>query len=369
MLPGTAFDPNGLNFGDATRPMDTTAPPPAPRTSSQPWDGFLAGEENALALASVTALARGESEGISPLVLHGPSGSGKSRLLAGLVAERMIRRPESAVAEVDGEAFAAACGEAASRPEAWAEVRARFRNLDLLALDGLESVARVPPALEELSHTLDALEARGAAVAIAARTPPGQWSGWPIRLINRLLGGLAVRVDPPGLALRRRYLLDRGRTRGLALASDAVDALAEAADGFRTIDGWLSRLALAARVERRPLDRALVTAFLDDEAEPVPAMPTIEAVARAVASRFGVRLSDLRGTARQPKFVEPRHLAMHLARADTDLSLAAIGTYFGGRDPATVRHACRSMDTRLGSDPALASAAEAIAAAWRRRPV
>src|SRR6202044_3201834 len=102
----------------------------------------------------------------------------------------------------------------------------------------------------------------------------GQWTGWPMRLVNRLLGGLAVRVDPPGLALRRRYLLDRGRTQGIALASDALEALAEAADGFRTIDGWVARLALAARVEHRPLDRALVAAFLDDEAEPAPAAPT-----------------------------------------------------------------------------------------------
>ncbi len=51
---------------------------------------------------------------------------------------------------------------------------------------------------------------------------------------------------------------------------------------------------------------------------------------------------------------------MHLARRSTGLSFAAIGAYFGGRDPATVRHACRAA-ARLASDPALASAAEAIA--------
>ena len=335
-------------------------------TTPQPWDGFLAGEENALALAGVMALARGEHEGLTPLVLHGPSGAGKSRLLAGLVAERLVRRPESAVAEVDGESFAASCAEAARRPEAWAEIRDRFRRVDLLAIDGLESVARVPPALEELSHTLDALEARGAAVAVAARTAPGGLEGWPARLVSRLLGGLSVRVDPPGLASRRRYLLDRARARGVSLASDAVDALAESADGYRTLDGWLARLGLAARVERRPLDRALAESYLADEAEPPAPSPTIEAIARAVASRFGVRPADLRGSARHPQFVEPRHLAMHLARASTGLSFAAIGAYFGGRDPATVRHACRAAAIRLDADPALASAAEAIASAWRR---
>jgi chromosomal replication initiator protein len=87
-----------------------------------------------------------------------------------------------------------------------------------------------------------------------------------------------------------------------------------------------------------------------------------------VASRFGVRPADLRGAARHPQFVEPRHLAMHLARASTGLSFAAIGAYFGGRDPATVRHACRAAASRLDADPALASAADAITSAWRLGP-
>jgi chromosomal replication initiator protein len=330
-----------------------------------PWDGFLAGPENELAHASVLALARGERAGISPLVVHGPSGVGKSRLLAGLVGERLLRRPESAVAHLEAEAFAASCAEAAGPPGGWSELRARFRRLDLFVLEDLHALERAPLALEELTHTLDALDDAGAAVAVSARVGPGQWSGWPRRLVNRLLGGLAVRVDPPGLASRRRYVLDRARARGINLAAEAVDSLAEAADGYRTLDGWLARLGLASRVERRPLDRALAESYLADEAEPAPS-PTIDAIARAVAKRFGVRPSDLRGAARNPQFVEPRHLAMHLARGSTGLSFAAIGAYFGGRDPATVRHACRAAASRLESDPALASAAEAIASAWRR---
>ena len=43
------------------------------------------------------------------------------------------------------------------------------------------------------------------------------------------------------------------RARGLGLAADAVDALAEAAESFPALDGWLTNLGLASRVERRPL--------------------------------------------------------------------------------------------------------------------
>src|SRR5580692_171138 len=83
--------------------------------SPTPWDGFVTGPENALAQASVLALAWGgdAAVGLSPLVVHGPSGVGKSRLLAALVAECVLRRPGSAVAHLEAEAFAAACAEAA----------------------------------------------------------------------------------------------------------------------------------------------------------------------------------------------------------------------------------------------------------------
>ena len=51
---------------------------------------------------------------------------------------------------------------------------------------------------------------------------------------------------------------------------------------------------------------------------------------------------------------------MHLARLHTGLSFAAIGAYFGGRDPATVRHACKAAAGRLIANPALASAFEPL---------
>jgi chromosomal replication initiator protein len=338
-----------------------------------PWDGFLAGPENALAQASVLALARGESAGVSPLVVHGPSGVGKSRLLTALVGEWLLRRPGAAVAHLGAEAFAAACAEAAGVPGGWAELRARFRALDLFVLEDLHALERAPLALAELTQTLDALAEAGASVAVSARVGPGQWRGWPLRLVNRLVGGLAVRVDPPGLASRRRYLLDRARARGVAMAAGAVDLLAEAADGYRTLDGWLARLALSARLERRPVDLALAAATVADDggpavagaSAPTAAAVTIDQVARAVAARFGISPRDLRSGSRRKAVAEPRHLAMHLARGLTGLSFRAVGAYFGGRDPATVRHACKAASARLAADPALAAAAAALRQRWR----
>ena len=334
---------------------------PEPPPSPHPWDSFLVGEENALAHAGVIALACGEDLGISPLVLHGPAGSGKTRLLAGLVAERIARRPDSAVAFLTAQDFAAACSEAANVSGGFGELRERFRGLDLFALDDLHTLERSPLALTELAHTLDALEETGAAVAASARSGPARWTGWPARLVSRLVGGLSVKVDLPGLASRRRYVLERSRGRGLRLAASAVEDLATRGEDFRAIDGLLARLALTARVEARPLDGTLAGEVLDeDDAETPDALASAEILARAVADRFGLNLRDLRSSSRRQTLVVPRHLAILLVRRGTALSFAAIGRFFGKRDPATIRHACRAAEARLAADPALAAEIAAI---------
>jgi chromosomal replication initiator protein len=159
------------------------------------------------------------------------------------------------------------------------------------------------------------------------------------------------------------YLLERARASRVSLTAEAIEALAEAADGYRPLDGWLARLTLAARLERRPLDRDLVMPILAEEE--AARKVTIEQIARAVAAQFGVRLRELRAHSRRRAAVEPRHLARYLARVTTDLSFGAIGAFFGGRDPATVRHACQTAARRLASDPGLAATVDTLCLAWR----
>ena len=304
-------------------------------------------------------------------MVHGPSGVGKSRLLAGLVAEWLLRRPGSAVAHLEAEAFAAACAEAAGQARAAGPSSATGSAASTCSCSRTSTPwSGAPLALDELAHTLDALDEAGAAVAVSARTapgpvvarlagaagqPPGRGPGGPDRPARAGLAP-AVRARPrpgarPGALGRGRRAAGRGRRRLPDPRRLARPAGPEpAASGG---DAPAARLA------------AVVAALLAEEAELAAAGLTIEQVARAVAARFGVRLRDLRGPRRRPSVVEARHLAMHLARLLTGLSFAAIGAYFGGRDPATVRHACKAAAERLAADPALAAAAAALRRRWQ----
>jgi chromosomal replication initiator protein len=357
-----------------------------------PWDGYLTGPENELAFAAAQAMARGEHEGISPVLVCGSSGVGKSRLLAGLVVERLARLPRSAVAHLEAQAFAAACAEAACEPSGagWSRERARFRSVDLFILEDIEDLRRNPLACRELVHTLDALDAGGAGVVISAQATPARWSRqeWPARLLNRLLGGLTVQITPPGPGSRRRYVYQLAGQHGLALQAEAVELLVQAADGYRHLSGWINRLALEARLLRERegpsnqkglptscqgkspregpelLAAHTVASLLAQEACAAKPLVAVGTVAQAVGKQFGIPLGELRGPSRRASVTFARHVAMHLARTVTGSSFAAIGTYFGGRDPSTVRHACRAAASRFKSDPGLAASAAALAQAW-----
>ncbi len=272
------------------------------------------------------------------------------------MSERIARKPDSAVAHLTAESFAAMCSEAADTPGGFGDLRQRFRTLDLFVLDDLHALERSPLALTELQFTLDALDEAGASVAASARTGPARWTGWPPRLISRLVGGLSVKVDPPGPGLRRRYVLDRSRAKSLRLSASAVEELAERGEDYRSLDGLIARMAMTAKVQTRLLDGSLAGDILDENAAESPhALQSAEVIARTVAQRFGLNLRDLRSGSRRQTLVQPRHLAILLVRRGTDLSFAAIGKFFGKRDAATIRHACKAAEERIARDPALAA--------------
>ena len=78
---------------------------------------------------------------------------------------------------------------------------------------------------------------------------------------------------------------------------------------------------------------------------------TVETIQVSVASRYGISVDDLVSAGRAARIAWPRQVAMHLARELTHASLNDIGAAFGGRNHATILHACKRVSERLRQDP------------------
>jgi chromosomal replication initiator protein len=225
---------------------------------------------------------------------------------------------------------------------------------DLLALEDVQHLTeRTADATCDL---IDQRTARSRATVVTASTGPSQLTHLPQRLTSRLAAGLVIQLEPLAVPSRRAILAEAATLKGVRLAGDALDWLAEQATGggVRATLGWLQNLAQIAGTFPGPLTRADVQQTLAETGQPTSATSDVSRIVERVAAAFGVSEKELLSASRLRGVLKPRQVAMYLARELTDLSLPRLGAAFGGRDHTTVLHAYRKVEAELIEDATLA---------------
>jgi chromosomal replication initiator protein len=284
---------------------------------------------------------------LSPLYLHGPSGCGKSYLVGGLLDKLST-----------GFSPLSTTGRDLSRQTLEPETLTALETATLLVI---EDVTTFPAASGDLLATLlDRLSARRIPVAVTAPVGPAQLRKHGARLRSRLSGGLVLHLPLLAPESRRRFLLAQAAQSGLTLADDALAWLVQQTPGsFRQLLGAITQLAGKPHGSE-PLSLAEMQTNLGENS-PGEAL-SVERITREVGRFYKIPPARLRGKSRQRGTLVPRQIGMYLARTLTELSLDRIGAYFGGRDHATVLHACRKVEQALVTDPALAGAIRSLRA-------
>jgi chromosomal replication initiator protein len=287
--------------------------------------------------------------------LHGPSGTGKTDLVAALVTEVTKRRLDRIVRIVSADEFSAAMrpgADTASEGDA-EEFLASLLRCDLLVVEDVRHLA--PAAGERLVGLIDQRAARQLQMVFTASVGPARLTKFPARLTSRLASGLLVGLSPFSSESRLAYLHDQAQRRHLALDREVLAWMAKHVPGSgRQLNGALSRLETVIRLNNRLPDVAAVASLFRAELD--NARPTVERIAARVGSYFQVEADQLQSRRRCRNALLPRQIGMYLARRLTPMSLDQIGRYFGGRDHSTVVHACRKVERALTRDASLSGA-------------
>lgn len=273
-----------------------------------------------------------------PLMFHGPTGCGKSLLVRTLVGEMVgSDRPRTA-----------RLVSASELPREIDELN-DLRTCDLLCVEDVQGLRDAD--VQSLLGLLDARSTRRRPTVVTSNTGPASLGDLPLRLTNRLTAGLVVRLDPFGLASRKRFAEWRVESGSLRLSAEAIDWLARSADGLRHLAGMIDTLRTVGSVGKGELSAPAVQEVL---AAPVSPTPQLDRITRTVAQAFQVKVKDLLGASRLRTVLVPRQVAMFLGREVAKLPLKVIGQHFGGRDHSTVLNAVRKIEAAIREDVELA---------------
>ena len=338
------------------------------------FDQFVIGDGNRLAHAASLAVAEAPGQAYNPLFLHAPPGLGKTHLLNAIANYITTFQPGTTVRYTTVEAFtngfiAALNGRALDR------FKSLYRNVDVLLIDDVQFLASKAKTEEEFFHTFNALYDSGRQLVLTCDRLPSQLTGLEQRLRERFESGLVAHLTTPDWATRLTILRKRAALDNLEIENDQVlELIAErVTDNIRSLEGALIRVVAHHSLSGRPIDVDLVSTVLGpSQSDPVDTEGrtgplTIEQIQERVAAHFGISSDQLVGTSRVASVAWPRHLAIYLSRELTDAPLQRVGQAFGGRNHATVLHACKRVSDRISVNNEDASDLQQLMALFGRQ--
>ena len=349
-----APDGHGAPTAGAGSPAGTSDPPLQSKFIPRyTFDQFIIGDGNQLAHAAALAVAETPGHAYNPLFLHAPPGLGKTHLLHAIGNYITRFDPNTNVRYTTVEAFtngfiAALNGRALER------FKNHYRTTDVLLIDDVQFLASKAKTEEEFFHTFNALHDSGRQLVLTCDRLPQQLLGIEDRLRARFEAGLVAHLTPPNRATRIAILRKRASLDNIpSPADDVLEVIADRiTDNIRSLEGALIRVVAHHSLTGQPIDAELARKVLNDiRPQAVDDSLDTDRVQAVVSDHFEIAVGDLISSSRAAAVSWPRQLAIFLTRELLDLSCSDIGAAFGGRNHATVIHACRRVNERTHTSP------------------
>ncbi|MGD1890304.1 MAG: chromosomal replication initiator protein DnaA [Cyclobacteriaceae bacterium] len=308
------------------------------------FDTYIEGDCNRLARSAGYAVAQSPgSTSFNPLMIYGGVGLGKTHLVQAIGNEIKRKQGHKFVVYVSSEKFTSQFIEALKNNNVQ-----KFTNfylqVEALILDDVQFLAGKEKTQEIFFHIFNHLQQSGKQIIMTSDCPPSDLHGLTERLLSRFKWGLTADLQTPDFETRIAIIERKLQAEGLNLPFEVVEYLAYNVDtNIRELEGTLISLVAHASLDKQEISLSLAKNILKNIVQNNVPEVDIDHIIKTVSRHFNVSLPDLKSKSRKKEVVVPRQIAMYFAKEYTQHSLKAIGYHFGGRDHATVIHACRSV--------------------------
>lgn len=314
---------------------------------------FVVGRCNRVAHAAARNVVEEPGE-VTPLILHGPVGTGKTHLLEGIFAGLKRAGAEERPCYVTAEEFTSKFV-AASQHGKMGAFRRQYRECSALLVDDLNFLASKKATQAEFLHTFDSLIADGRQVVVATDCHPRLSDEFMPELVDRLLGGAIWGLLPPDPETRLEILRKKATGPGPAIPDDVLKALAARLRGnVRELEGAINGVRHFAKVTGRPVDLVLAREALGELLRHAVRTVTVANIDAAVCAALRLGAGTLQSKSRAWIVTHPRMIAIYLSRKHTAATYGEISKYYRAKTHSTAVAAEKKVRAWIETDASIA---------------
>ena len=320
------------------------------------FDTFIEGESNKLSRSVAEAVAQNPAKTIfNPLFFYGASGVGKTHLANAIGTKIKELYPEKRVLYVSAHLFQVQYTDSV-RNNTINDFINFYQTIDVLIVDDIQEFAGVTRTQNTFFHIFNHLHQNGKQLILTSDRAPAMLQGIEERMITRFKWGMVAELEKPTVELRRNILRNKIRRDGLQFPPEVIDYIAEnVSDSVRDLEGIVISIMAHSTIYNKDINLELAQRIVRKVVNNENKTITIDDIIKTVCSHYGLDASLIHTKSRKRDVVQARQVAMYLAKNNTELSTAKIGVLIGGKDHATVLHACKTIKELREVDKAFRS--------------
>jgi len=315
------------------------------------FSNFVEGECNRLARSAGYAVACNPGgTAFNPLFIYSANGLGKTHLSQAIGIEVKERFPEKTVLYVQAHKFITQFMES---------IRNNNRNdfvhfyqiMDVLIIDDIHELRGKEKTQDIFFHIFNHLHQSNKQLIITADKPPIELQGIEQRLLSRFKWGLAADLQPPDFETRMAILKKKTYNDGIEMPDEIIEYLAmHITNNMRELEGALISILAQSTLNKKEITIELAKQIIDKLIRSTYREISIDYIQKVVCNYFNMNVEVIKSKTRKREIVQARQIAMYFAKSFTKSSLVEIGKVMGGKDHATVLHACKMVNNLIDTD-------------------
>lgn len=315
------------------------------------FNNFVEGECNRLARSAGLAVANAPGKtAFNPLFIYGNSGLGKTHLGQAIGIEVKQKSPEKVVLYVNAAKFQTQFVEAI-RNNNKNDFIHFYQMIDVLIIDDVHEFAGKERTQDIFFHIFNQLHQSGKQIILTSDKAPVDLIGLEQRLLSRFKWGLSADLQTPDFETRVAILNKKIYNDGIQISNEVVDYIASnITNNIRELEGALISLLAQSTLNRKQITIELASEVIEKLVKNTKREVSIDYIQKVVCEYFGLPGDVLHTKTRKREIVQARQIAMFFSKSMTKSSLSTIGSLIGGKDHATVLHACKTVNNLMDTD-------------------